>query len=104
MGFVLGTLSLDECRRVRAWWSWWCRGDIAPADKVTAAAPVSRLFNQPVEPRPVEITTPLDDWVSLAAPQRIEYRADVCVFGPTKRSFTARRVCPLLSAAWAMVT
>lgn len=48
-----------------------CRARIEPADCVMAAAPVNRLFSQPVEPMPVETITPLDDCVSIASPLRM---------------------------------
>src|SRR3954468_3356831 len=38
------------------------------ADCVIAAAPVSTLLNQPVEPRPVDTITPLEDCVSVFSP------------------------------------
>ena len=48
-----------------------------------AAAPVSKLFSQPVEPMPVETITPLDDCVSLAfaaadeiSGRAVRFRAD----------------------------
>src|SRR5689334_25235014 len=53
---------------------------------------------------PVDTTTPLDDWDSIASPLRMTYRADVCDLGPMNRSFTAYMVCPLFNAAFAMVT
>jgi len=44
---------------------------IGAAERVTAAAPVSRLLSQPLEPRPVETMTPLDDCVSALSPERM---------------------------------
>ena len=44
---------------------------VEPAACVTAAAPVSRLFNQPLEPRPVETMIPLEECVSLDLPLRM---------------------------------
>src|SRR5438093_11740972 len=46
-----------------------CPARTVPADCVMAAAPVSRLFSQPVEPSPVETITPLEEWFSLSLPR-----------------------------------
>src|SRR5262245_2459577 len=80
------------------------RASMAWADWVMAAAPVNRPFNQPVDPRPVETITPLEDCVSLASPLRMKYRADACVLGPMNKSFTPYKAWPLFNVAFAMVT
>src|SRR5690348_2721799 len=44
--------------------AWVSRANCDPAFWTIPAAPVNKLLSQPVEPTPVEIITPLDDWFS----------------------------------------
>jgi hypothetical protein len=45
---------------------------------------------QPVEPAPVETSTPLEDWTSDRSPQEIRYIAETWLLAPRNRSYSKK--------------